>query len=383
MQKIWIYLLLILFLPLSTLAQEGVTQSEKQKGAKEKQTGKNSEKKGEKKAKFLFVPGPLYRPDTGVGIMLIPMVMYQIGKNDTVSPPSVTSLVGLITSNKTWIAGTRSKLYFKEDDWRIEFFLFYADAKQTIRTNSNSSLIPAEIDFRNQVGEIQLNAQRRVWRRLYLGLQYDVTWSRTQAVDSSQQAILDKSGAFSSDFETTQSPSLIGSYDSRDNQFSATKGVFIESGLHQAIPGISSSLFGTFEIGYNQYYSPLDGMILAWRGFYYITWGDTPYYAMANFGGTGGSDLRGYIPGTYLGKNQIDWQFELRYYFYKKLGFAAFAGLGTVTDGISNLGDAPFLYSVGLGLRFMIDEESHLPIKLDVAYGRDGVMVYFGVSEAF
>jgi hypothetical protein len=37
----------------------------------------------------------------------------------------------------------------------------------------------------------------------------------------------------------------------------------------------------------------------------------------------------------------------------------------------------------GLGLRYLLDRDEHLNVRLDVAYSEEGTFVYFTIQEAF
>jgi hypothetical protein len=49
-----------------------------------------------RKPSFAAVPGPFYNPNQGLGLMVIGMGMFQPSQNDTVSPPSIVALVGMV-----------------------------------------------------------------------------------------------------------------------------------------------------------------------------------------------------------------------------------------------------------------------------------------------
>lgn len=41
------------------------------------------------------------------------------------------------------------------------------------------------------------------------------------------------------------------------------------------------------------------------------------------------------------------------------------------------------LTSGGLGLRYLASEANNVNLRIDVAWGKDGSAVYFGIGEAF
>ncbi len=315
--------------------------------------------------------------------MLIPMALYKVDTEDNVSPPSSTAFVGLYTSSNSWMAAFMQKLYLKEDTWRIELDAGTVSMHQEVVPGSPPA--PSIIPILNQGGGVELKVLRKIWQALYGGLQYSLTWNRTRAEDAANQPYLDQNPTFSYEYEYSQAPSLVFNFDTRDNQFSAQDGFFLETSIFQAIGALSDSDYGYFSFASNHYMNFFQkSLTLASRLYYYKTWNDTPYFALANYGSARGIDMRGYTSGKYLGSSQIDGQVEARYYpNNEKLGFAGFFGVGKVAQGIGTYGESPILLAGGVGLRYMLLPKQRLPLRLDWAMGRDGGFIYFGVGEIY
>ena len=77
---------------------------------------KYSVKEERSKIKFKLIPGPTFGPSVGLGLLLVPMLVYYPDKNDLLSPPSQTAAFYLITSNVI-LGGVVQKLFLKEDTW--------------------------------------------------------------------------------------------------------------------------------------------------------------------------------------------------------------------------------------------------------------------------
>ena len=60
-----------------------------------------------------------------------------------------------------------------------------------------------------------------------------------------------------------------------------------------------------------------------------------------------------------------------------------FAGTAKVASNASSLPRARLISSAGSGLRYVLDLQSRINIRLDLAGGGDSRAVYFGVGEAF
>jgi len=80
--------------------------------------GKSDEKSDTTK-RISFVPVPYlnYNRTGGFEFGAIPMAMYKLNKQDTISPPSMSGMVGMYSTEKNWVGMAFQRLYFKEDRW--------------------------------------------------------------------------------------------------------------------------------------------------------------------------------------------------------------------------------------------------------------------------
>ena len=76
-------------------------------------------------------------------------------------------------------------------------------------------------------------------------------------------------------------------------------------------------------------------------------------------------------------------QLEYRFPLWWRFGAVAFAGIGDVFGPSSDLSIQNLKYSVGTGLRFVVDPAERLNVRLDYGYGTEGGCFYFVVGESF
>ena len=76
-------------------------------------------------------------------------------------------------------------------------------------------------------------------------------------------------------------------------------------------------------------------------------------------------------------------QTEARFHTEGRLGATVFAGFGQVAPQIVDLIDAVVLPAGGLGLRYQLTRQFPMHMRLDYAWGKNGNLLYFSVSEAF
>jgi outer membrane translocation and assembly module TamA len=136
----------------------------------------------------------------------------------------------------------------------------------------------------------------------------------------------------------------------------------------------------TYKIAAN-YYLPIgERNVLASRAMLRWTEGDAPFFLLSTFGG--GTDLRGYPSGRYRDRMMYAVQTEYRWQFSERWIFTGFVGAGEVAEDFGDFGNN-YLAAAGVGARFVLSKKHRVGLSFDVARGKEGTEVYFGVGEAF
>lgn len=118
--------------------------------------------------------------------------------------------------------------------------------------------------------------------------------------------------------------------------------------------------------------------------------GDLPFFARPTLGGS--YRQRGYIENRFTGDALWFAGIEHRFWFLprgfrideqmrvERVGLATFYEAGSVSDEISNLGDAEVKHSYGVGLRFTLERSA--PFRVDIGFSEEDVEVSarFGLS---
>ena len=330
---------------------------------------------------FVIAPIPILNPTLGVGLALGAAYLYQI---DEGSYPSLTGIGMLYTDNESKAVAVAQSANFHGNDWKIvggfgaydlnlEFYGIGSGA------GDDDRFLPV-----NQQGWFAgVKGLRRIKSDWYGGLSYAYI-----TVDST----FDLSGLLpdfpvepppeSEDSSAISTLGLVGEYDSRDSQFSATRGALFKVSISTANETIGSDFdFSSFRVSYNHYWSLKDTLVLAARGSGCAVPGDAPYYALCKFGVF--PDLRGYVAGRYRDETMLAFQSEIRWLFSKKFSAVGFAGVGRVAESASDFDLENLLPSFGGGIRYLLSEKNGLNISIDYAYGKDSDAVYFFVGQAF
>lgn len=175
---------------------------------------------------------------------------------------------------------------------------------------------------------------------------------------------------------------LVSILDTRDNIINPYKGRYAEFSTYFFSPLLKSTFaFQTVNASYQQYWQLKPKHILAWQTKARLSFGEVPFLDMSTLGND--DILRGYPKNRFRDHHFLATQVEYRFPLFWRFGGVAFAGAGDVFGPHSVLSLSSLKYSIGTGLRFVVDPAERLNIRLDYGYGREGGYFYFVVGEAF
>lgn len=169
------------------------------------------------------------------------------------------------------------------------------------------------------------------------------------------------------------------SYDTRDNLFTPTKGLFSEFNVtvnSEALGGSSDYQILNWT---GIWYQPLvpHRLFLGLRADYTQSFGDVPFYRRPSV------QLRGTPAQQYQGDGVTYQEAELRWQFSKRWSLLGFGGAGFTWAG-----DGPFrrtdaTFTGGAGFRYLIARRHGLHAGVDFAYGDEGSAVYIQFGSAW
>ena len=169
------------------------------------------------------------------------------------------------------------------------------------------------------------------------------------------------------------------SYDSRNNIFTPTEGIY--SGF--TVTFNSEAFGGSAEYERyqwtNLWYTPLfnDDWILGVKADLQSSSGDIPFY-MRPF-----VQLRGAPAMRYQGAHVAYAETELRWQFTDRWSVLGFGGIGSTWSEGPLLSRNDITWTGGLGLRYLIARKYGLHMGLDVAYGEEGPACYVQFGSAW
>jgi outer membrane protein assembly factor BamA len=227
--------------------------------------------------------------------------------------------------------------------------------------------------------QIDFNYKRMVLPNFYIGIKYNYynVFDIKYTIDSIHHAEVYRGydGGLNSGIGT------IVAYDTRDNIYNATKGMYIqfETEFYTKILG-SKFVFNRYIFDVRKYH-PVGKFTFAYQVYTQANYGDIPVYSKAMMGGS--YRMRGYYSGQYRDNVIIDGQFEIRRHLFWLLGATAFISAGQVAPTYAEFNKDNFRMTAGGGLRLMVDKVHKTNLRFDLGFGQNTYTFFFGFSEAF
>lgn len=343
----------------------------------------DQEKADAKRSSFVALPYAFYSPETKFAFGAGSLYSFRVKRSLPQSRPSNVKLGITVTQKKQLIVALVPELYFKNESYYLLAWFTYYHYPDKFWGVGNDLPDSAEEQYSMDYVRTFLNVQKRVAAGLYVGCRYQ--FEHIELTETAERGAL-RTGIIPGSEPGGGSASGLGfivNYDTRDNiyypkggRFYQFYGVFFDDILG------SDYRFDSFTVDLREYRSVFGDHVLAFQALSMFMGGTPPMQMMALLGGS--NWMRGYHFGRYRDKNMIALQTEYRFPISWRLGGAAFAGLGDVAPDIGTFRLKEFKYSLGAGLRLMIDTQEKINVRLDFGFGRYGNNgLYAMVVEAF
>ena len=340
-----------------------------------------SDSQESKKSEVVVAPFPLSNPAIGSGVVVVGGYLFPLRRNDEISPLSMIGGGGFYTSNGSRAWGVGSKLYLKQDRFRLT--LAYGKAQLHydlfgIGNQAGSQGLSVPVDQGGKA--LLLETLVRVKEKLFVGPRYQ--WRSLNARLTGENL----PPGFNIDLaELKSTTSALGFHiqrDLRDDQFYPKTGSLVDvvGDFFQGTLGSDFS-YQSYTFAFNKYFGISPRQVLAFRSFGCVTAGRVPFYDLCLLGMH--NDVRGYETGRYRDLLMLTSQLEYRLELPKRFGLVAFFGVGEVAPKVGKFNADNLKPAGGTGVRYILAKKNHVNLRLDYAIGLDGGGVYMGVTESF
>ncbi|MCK5856926.1 MAG: BamA/TamA family outer membrane protein [Bacteroidales bacterium] len=328
-----------------------------------------------------YSPAPIisYSTETSWVFGLAKFNAFDLNKKDTISKASsVSEIVGFSFNGQMYL-DVAANFHWNENKNIGEFVFGLEKFPRQFWGVGNDIDPETSALVTKSFLDIRLNYKRMVLPNFFIGAKYNYynVFDIKYTIDSLHhaEAYRGYDGGLNSGFGG------IVAYDTRDNIYNSTKGMFIQFDAE-----FYSKAFGS-DFVFNRYrfdirkYHPVGKFTFAYQVFTESNFGDIPIYSVAMMGGS--YRMRGYYEGQYRDKVLIDGQFEIRRHLFWILGATAFVSAGQVGPTYADFNKDNIHMTAGGGLRLMVDKVHKTNLRFDMGFGQNTFTFFFGFSEAF
>lgn len=328
---------------------------------------------------FVAVPIPFSDPAIGPGLAVMAGYLYALDKEDSETPESLTGIGGFWADSGSRGAAILQKLFLGKDRYRIsmgfgatefhtEFFGIGNQAGEQGRSvplTQKADAAFAQLLVRTR-GELFVGATVG-YAELDTRTSIDLTAAHGVELNQSTRLI-------------SYAANLVGDW--RDESYYPTSGSLLEiDASYRDRAGFRNTTYWKYTAAYNHYMQLSSASVLALRASGCYVDGQAPFYDLCLFGKN--SDLRGYSVGRFRDRGQLAAQAEYRMQLTERWGAAVFAGVGGVAQSMSDFSGSDLLASYGAGLRFRVQDNPRINLRVDYARSGQEEALHISVGEAF
>jgi hypothetical protein len=324
---------------------------------------------GKRDGEFVVVPLPFRNALIGAGLVVGAGYLYRDASAPKAGPPSMLGVGGMYAEQDTWAALAAHRGYWAGNTWRTTAGVAIADINYSVTLGDLAA--ERQVAVNQAANAASIEGARRFGKHTWVGLSAAYANTDVTAV-----------GFLVLDDIALADLGLSVEWDTRDDTFAPRTGALAALEIKHFDEALGSdNNFTRINTSYNGYRALSDRQVIAYRIAAEHVEGDAPFFALPWLGS--GCDLRGYTPGTYIGRSLLAAQAEWRLQLSHRWGMVAFGGVASVgdRDGQFKSGDA--LPAGGVGLRYRVADKFKVNVRADMAWGRDDSTFTLSVGEAF
>jgi hypothetical protein len=330
--------------------------------------------------RYLLIPVVMRSPVTRWSAGLASSYLYRYSKKDTVTRTSNLEFLGLKTQNRQTVLVLGANVYTREEKYILRWRNSFSHFPDKFWGLGNST--PASNKEPYLYSQFLINPQlmRKISYKFYTGIFYEL--QRVYNMSYQQGGLFDQDKIVGRGSSTVSGLGLILAWDSRNNAFSSSKGLFAQLSVVNFNRVIRSDYnFVTYIADVRKFIPLFKKHALGFQFYGYFNRGSSP---IRNLAMLGGSDImRGYYAGRYRDNDLMAGQIEYRLPLFWRIGIVGFAGLGRVADKIQDFSYRGLKYSVGSGLRIALKPKEKLNLRIDYGFGNNTQGLYVTVGESF
>jgi hypothetical protein len=293
--------------------------------------------------------------------------------------PSSLSAVAIYTTKSQTVLRVGASWYVRKEQLRLDLEGGYSEFPDTFYGVADGREEIAE-DYTPRTGDATLGAWWHLPHDLQIGVQGGFASQSMEVVE--EDGLLDRGVIPGSEGGTIASLGFGLTWDTRDRSLYPRSGVLGTTGITVAGSGLGSDF--TYEVAnvdLRGYRSLGTKLVLAGQAVATRVTGHPPFQTLATFGGD--ALLRGVYAGRFRDRALLAGQAEVRAPLFWRIGGVAYYGVADVAEDLDRVRAPRARGAGGVGIRFALDRENPINLRVDVAWSRDDSGFYIQFMEAF
>ena len=304
-------------------------------------------------------------------------------KRDSVTRTSNFKAVTFFTVRRQLVFAAEGNIFFPSEKYILHTIASVSRFPDKFWGLGNTA--PASNQENYAISQVDIFPQlvRKVYRNFFAGIGYEYQDVFEFDYNTGGKSLFDQENITGRYGGHISGASFILTWDTRNNAFSPSRGLYAQYvfGTYQDLLG-SQFNFAIQNWDIRKYFPLRKRRVLAMQFNMIITNGNVPIRNMSNIGSN--SFMRGYYEGRFTDQDLVAAQVEYRTPVWKRWGVVFFAGGGKVSSRFFDLIDLSRIKpSLGVGLRFSLNSQEKLNLRIDSGFGRQSQGTYINMGEAF
>lgn len=333
-----------------------------------------------KKNKFSGFPVAYYAPETKLAVGVFGAYTFYNKNDSNQKYPSQIQMGAAYTFKRQLLIYFPFRIYTKHSNFTAYGEAGYYKYSYFFYGIGNNQVNDYKELYKVNFPRIRINLLKKIATNMFMGVRYWLEDYKIKETEPGKQLASGTITGTINNFISGVGPAF--NFDSRDNIFSPSKGLFIDAGIQLYGSGTGSNYkYYRYTTDASFFISNKRKNVYAFNLFAdFLAGDDIPFNQLALLGGN--KKMRGYYEGRYRDKNLIALAGEFRFKIYKRFGAVTFANAGAVNNRLKNI-FTQIRTSTGVGARYALNKSEKLNIRLDAAFGKNSSGLYFTIGEAF
>lgn len=306
---------------------------------------------------------------------------FRVGDSAPNTSPSFIAAAAMVTTRAQVLVDLYPELWLDDERWLTTGQIAYRRFPDFFFGVGNETREEDRETYTLHSVWTRFDLRYRAWRSLFIGARHESQWH--ELLELGEAPLLSSGNVRGAEggFRQGIGPMLV--WDSRDNTLSARSGLYYQASFMVFGSFLGSDYdYARLTIDARHYVSLAEAHTLAVEVFVDAMSGDVPFNQLAQLGGV--SRMRGFYEGQYRDKTYAMAQLEYRVMpLFWRIGGVLFASIGEVAERWRDFSVDGLKWAVGAGLRYALNVEERIHVRVDVGVGPGTWGLYVNVLEAF